>query len=264
MLDRIRKVRLGFSVLALGALGACSSNSTGPGAGPGAGNVALMFGSSRSAGTASISAGSGVNAAVSSTPETYTLGSTSITFTRVQMVLRDIELKRVEGAPSCPSDDSSTSGDDQCEELELGPVLIDLPLGAADRLFEVVADTGTFREVEFKIHKPEDAVNGDASFLQQHPEFKNVSIRAEGTFNGTAFVYTTDLNSEIERNLVPPLVVAGGANITLSFVVDLSAWFRNEAGTAFVNPNDANKGGSAEGIVKTNITKAFDALKEDN
>ena len=94
-----------------------------------------------------------------SAPETFTDGVNTLIITQVQLVLREIELKRVETTTSCDG-----TSDDRCERLEVGPVLLDLPLGTggAARSFSVAIDTGTFHEVEFEIHKPSD---DDASDL---------------------------------------------------------------------------------------------------
>src|SRR5204862_7797339 len=86
---------------------------------------------------------------------------------------------------------------EECEELEAGPILVDLPLGGLERMFEATVPAGTFDELRFQIHKPSD--DGDAAdhaFLVAHPDFAGVSIRVKGTFNGTDFTYTSDLNVE--------------------------------------------------------------------
>jgi len=54
---------------------------------------------------------------------TVTGGGNALVITRAQLVLREIELKLSTSA-SCPS----TGSDDDCEEMEIGPVLVDLPL----------------------------------------------------------------------------------------------------------------------------------------
>lgn len=197
--------------------------------------------------------------------ETYSLGGTTVTFTKVQLVLREVELKRTEQSANCSVDTGSDSqGDDDCEEFVTGPVLLDLPLnGLAEQVVTINADTGTYRELEFEIHRPED--NGsDGTFLAAHPDFRGVSIRAEGTWNGTPFVYVTDLSAEQETALIPPLVVAAAGSTDLTLRVDLRSWFLNGAGTAFVNPGTANKGQPNEGLAKENIKRSFDAFEDDD
>lgn len=193
--------------------------------------------------------------------DTITSGSDVLIITSAQVVLREIELKR-------QNDDLCEQGagdDDGCEEFETGPMLVDLPLNAgAVTDITIAADTGTYDEIDFEVHKPEDGGDdADAAFLADHPEFDGVSIRVEGTYNGVAFVYTTDLDVEQENELVPPLVITdtNGTNVTLR--VDISTWFRN-AGGALVNPDTGNKGGANESIVKENIKTSFHAFEDED
>ncbi len=143
--------------------------------------------------------------------EVLTAGTDVIVVTGVQMVVREIELKRT-GVAAC----DTAQADDDCEELEIGPVLLDLPLGAgATREFTVAIDTGSYEKLEFEVHKPSSS--DDAAFVAANPLFDGVSIRMTGTYNGTPFIYTSDLDVEQERTLDPPLVVTEttGANVTM-------------------------------------------------
>jgi len=240
-----------FALSALAFSTAACSDATGPG---GSGNVRLLI----AAGTPGAAPGPALSS------ESYSLGGTTIEFTRVQLVLRKIELKRTEGSGTCADDSESGSGSDDCEELEVGPVLLDLPLdGAPDQVVTIDAAAGTYRELEFKVHTPGDD-SQDGSFLSQHPEFTGVSIRAEGQWNGSPFVYVTDLSAEQEVALVPPLTIAADGNTDLTLKVDLQAWFLNGGRTAFVNPATANKGQPNEGVVKENIKRSFDAFEDDD
>jgi hypothetical protein len=186
-------------------------------------------------------------------PETFTLGGNTLVIDRVQIVLREIELERVDD-DDC---DSSGPGND-CEELEIGPVLVDLPLGGGSaRQFEVAVDTGRFKEIEFEIHKPESS--GDAAFIQQNPAFAQISIRVTGSYNGAPFTYTSDLDVEQEIEFDQPVEIRGGAATTLTLSVDIRTWFLNEAKTTFVGPSTANKGQPNEGLVKSQIERSFHA-----
>lgn len=233
------------SLAALALLAACSGDSSGPGT---SGRTVAF-----SLATSERTAAPGMANAMG--PETIGVGNDTIVFSSVQLVLRQIELKRV-GGSVCDSTQS-----DDCEELELGPVLLDLPLGAgADRQFTVQIDTGSYGEIEFEIHKPESS--DDAGFIAMHPEFDGVSIMATGTWNGTPFTYISDLDVEQEYTITPPLVVTEttGADVTLR--VDLRSWFLNQAGDGLVDPATANKGGQLEGEVKSNIEASFRAFED--
>ncbi len=194
--------------------------------------------------------------------DTIVSGTDSLIITRVQLVLREIELKRVE------YDDCDSLGlgdDDGCEEFEVGPMLLDLPLnGAIETAVTIAVDSGTYDEIEFDIHKPEDDGGEDAAFLAANPTFKDVSVRVVGTFNGTAFVYESDLNVEQEIELASPLIVTGSGtatNVTLRVALDV--WFRDAAGR-LVDPASANKGGVNENLVKDNIKNSFEAFEDQN
>jgi hypothetical protein len=240
-----------LSLLTLPMLAACSDG-TGP-SGNDIGRVRL-----------SITTGARPGAAPSlAAAETYTLGGTTLVLTRVQLVLKEIELKRAEESATC-EDDSALGDSDDCEEFEVGPVLLDLPLnGTIAQVVAIDADTGTFRELEFEIHKPEDD-GRDQAFLARYPDFRRVSIRVEGTWNGVPFVYTTDLSAEQELELVPPLQVTAAGSTEVTLRVDLRGWFLNAGATAFVNPATANQGQPAEGLVKENIKRSFEAYENDD
>lgn len=187
-------------------------------------------------------------------------GGNVLVLTGVELVLRDIEFKRQEH-DSC---DSLGTDDDGCEEFEAGPVLVDLPMGlGVTHEFSVAVDSGTFDELELRIHKPED--DGDArdqAFLAAHPDLRDVSIRVTGTFNGTAFTFVTDLNADQELTLSPPLTVSGQSDVAVTLMVDVSRWFLS--GSLLVDPSLALKGGSLEGLVKNNIEASFAAFADDD
>lgn len=235
------------SLATLAVLAACSGDSNGP-AGSGR-QVAFQLATSER------TTAPGMASVVG--PETIGKGNDTIVFTSVQLVLREIELNHV-GGTAC-----DTTLSDDCEELEIGPILLDLPLGAgADRQFSVQIDTGSYDKIEFEVHKPESS--DDAGFIALHPEFNGVSIKATGTWNGTPFTYTSDLNVEQEYNISPPLVVTEttGANVTLR--VDLGGWFLNQAADGLIDPMTANKGGQLEGEVKSNIEASLNAFEDDD
>lgn len=188
-------------------------------------------------------------------------GGNVLVLTKVELVLRDIEFER-QNHDGC--DSVSTGNDDDCEEFEAGPVLIDLPLtGSVNHEFSVSVDTGTFDELKLRVHKPED--DGDAqdqAFIAAHPDLEDISIRVTGTFNGTAFTFTTDLNADEEFNLSPPIVIASQTDVAITLMVDVSSWFLN--GVVLIDPTLALKGGPLESIVKNNIEASFDAFNDDD
>jgi hypothetical protein len=119
---------------------------------------------------------------------------------------------------------------------------------------------GTYGRVDFEIHKPDDGDPADQLFIQQHPDFTDISIRVTGTFDGVPFVHTTELDVEQELELVPSLVVAEGGNTNLTIFVDLSAWYL--VNSVLVDPATANTGGPNESAVNNNIKDSFDAFED--
>src|SRR6476469_4459010 len=214
-----RSVFVSAAVVAAATLSACN------GSGPSSEAQVNFNTATRPAAAGSASA---IAMATVGTPETVTDGSNTLVINQVQLVLREIELKRVEETSGC-----SGSENDGCEKLELGPILLDLPLGGAGgaaRSFSVPVAAGSYDEVGFEIHKPSGDDASDAAFVQAHPNFAGVSVKVDGTFNGQAFTYVSDLDAEEEIGLNPPLVTTDATATDLTLFVDLDKWFRDGTG----------------------------------
>lgn len=249
---RLRGTKALMLVALAMAPAACGDDATGPGGSSTA--VSLSVGVPAGAPSAAITPGFAFDIR-------FGVGADTLNLTRVALVLRNIELERQ--FDEC--DDVEGSVQEGCEEFEAGPFLLELPLDGtvtnAITVSNVPADT--YDELEFKVHKPEDAVEGDTSFLTANPDFADVSIRVEGDFNGTPFLYETDLNEEQEVQLVPPLVVTDGASLNVTFSVDVMTWFEALDGS-LVDPATGNKGGLNEGLVKDNIRASIDIFEDDD
>jgi hypothetical protein len=240
------------------------------------------------------------NLATGSTPtaallasDTFATATDTLVLDSVRLVLRDIKFQRV-NEDACDNenhegdDDSATpppvvhtaslhddqgedDGDnghsDACESFNAGPYLLELPLGPeVVKAFTLAVDTGTFDQVRFKIHKPEDNSGDpkDIDFLAAHPDFNMVSIRVVGTFNGVPFVFTSDLNAQERMALVPPLVVAESMQmVDVTIKVDVSGWFADGSG-GLVDPATGNEGEANANLVKDNIRDSFHAFRDDN
>lgn len=186
------------------------------------------------------------------------VGTDTLRITSVAIVLRKIELERAEGAQAC---DTLPSTDD-CEEFKLGPQLVNVPLAAGVQTsLSVLIDSGDYANVQFKIHKPgNDAL--DVAFKAANPDFANVSIRVQGTFNGVPFTYTSTLDQEQEYSFVPPLHVdASGTATNLTIRLDVATWFRNGAG-ALIDPATAGSGGANQSLVDQNIRNSIKAFED--
>jgi hypothetical protein len=244
-----------FTLAAIGTFGAslaaCSADSTGPNASA-AGSVSLSF-SAKGASTSSASLSGG-------TISGALVGSSDVlVITKAQLVLAELELQRAGG--SCA--DTSSSSSDSCEELELAPTMIDLPVsGNVVGALSVQVPAGSYSALEAKITLPDTGRRGGAALIAAHPELRGASVRVEGTFNGQAFVYTGTTRAQIESRFDPPLVADGsGINVTVS--VDLTNWFKTSSG-ALVNPSTANAGGANAELVSSNIARSFVAFRDDD
>jgi hypothetical protein len=189
--------------------------------------------------------------------DTQIVSGSTLIITKVELVLRQIELRSADGA-TCVSGEED---DDDCEEFAIGPVLVSLPLTpGADQAFEAEVPAGTYSRVDFEIHKPDDGDPADQLFIQQNPDFAEISIRVTGTFDGVPFVHTTELDVEQELELVPSLVVAEGVNTNLTIFVNLSTWYTVNG--VLVDPATANTGGPNESAVNNNIKDSFSAFED--
>jgi hypothetical protein len=195
-----------------------------------------------------------------------TVGADALVITKAQLVLARIELQRV-GA-TCASE--LAAGDDErddhdCEELELAPMLVDLPVnGTVVNAINVTIPEGTYSSLEAKlrpVRAGNDRGRGSSAFLAAHPELSGVSVLVEGTFNGQAFTFTSPVSAGIEHSFSPPLTVSSSPlNFTVN--VDLSNWFRKSG--ALIDPRTANAGGANERTVADNIRQSFRAFRDDD
>ena len=203
---------------------------------------------------------------------TTTEGANTLVITKAQLVVARIELQR-DGA-SCTSDadagdevgDNDGEHSDDCEELELAPSLIDLPVtSAVVSKLAVTIPAGTYSSLEAKIRPVRaggEHGKGSAAFLAANSAFAGVSVRVEGTYNGKSFVYTGSPHAELETRFSPALVVdASPVNLTVN--VDLPSWFRTQAG-ALIDPATANGDGVNASVVADNIRRSFRAFRDDD
>jgi hypothetical protein len=235
------------SVLALGGLAACA-DSTGIG---GSRPVSLSFS------TVSMSP------APAAAARYALVGSAdALVITKAQLVFSKSELERA--GVTCV--DAMELDEDSCPDMEFGPTLVTLPLdGSTKTELTVTIPAGTYDEFEAEIDAVKSETEGHgndaAAFLAANPQFRGVSIRVEGTYNGTPFVYTTDAEAELELEFNPALTVDGAAN-NLTVRVDIPSWFRN--GTTSIDPASANAGGANKQIVDNNIKRSFKVFEDDD
>lgn len=243
-----------MAAAALGLLAACDDDPTGPGGIPAGMNLVGLSVSIGSPGGAALAP------ALMAQGLELTDGVNTLVIESAEVVVREIKFERVETA-GC----DSTVDDDDCEEYEVGPFLVPLPLdGSVSSEIEAVLEAGVYDEIELKIHKPEDDDVMDSDFLTDHPGFARISVRVTGTYNDAPFTYTSDLDEEQEIELIDPLVVTESSapeNVTLT--IDISTWFVGP-GDLLIDPATANDGEPNESLVEDNIQASIEGFRDDD
>ncbi len=185
----------------------------------------------------------------------------------VQLVLGNVELRRADVA-ACPdsipvSPNRERSSDERgCSRLDLGPMLLDVPLDStgASKL-AVAIPAGSYREIEFELDKVRTGSSASAAeslFVAQHPEFRDVTVRVTGTYRGVPFTFVSHVEAEVEFEFEPALLVEAGVNDNITVSLDLGRWFRGETG-GLLAPTVEN-----QSRIEQNIVTSFDAFGDRN
>ncbi|HET7274718.1 MAG TPA: hypothetical protein VFI91_06035 [Longimicrobiaceae bacterium] len=204
-------------------------DSTGP---EGVDSVAVRFAaSSEAAAVASLAAGDG---SVDHVPAT---GAITLTGTNGTVVIQDIrlivsemELKRA--GDECVAEED----DDDCEEFEGGPFLVNILDGTADEVVSAIIPTGAYTEFEFEVEDlevDEDDTDESAAIeallvemREDYAEFPSeASALVHGTFDGQPFTVYLDAEIEVEREFAQPFRVPEDGAILVN--LDPASWFMN-------------------------------------
>ncbi len=213
-----------------------------------------------------------------------------IVLMRAQLVVRDVRLRTA--VASCQDDDDSGSAtvvttvdvantsvgvaasvaadgdrrgddddDDDCPMVRVGPFLVDMPVTGADGgRVSVPVPEGTYTSVRLRLHRVTGNNPIDAAFQQTNPDFRNISVRLEGTYNDAPFIFVGDVNASIDVPLQAPVVIGeGGDDVTV--LIDPSLWFVRPAGGLY-SPALANTPGFVRAAVQFNIRSAFRAFRD--
>jgi hypothetical protein len=204
------------------------------------------------------------SALAAAAPITVAGGGNTLVINQVRVVLGEIELKQAGADCSGSRSEASGSGksgrENDCTEVELDPMLVDVPLnGTATLDLGALVPAGTYRELEFKIENADDDSGPEAAFLRAHPEFRGVSVRVDGTFNGQPFTFKSAVEAQIEMELNAPLVVGAANPLNLTISIDVASWFKG-AGGAVLDPSGV---GNAIQIAQ-NIRASFAAFEDDD
>lgn len=210
-------------------------------------------------GTVSLSFTGGTAAAsLAATPSpARTAAPSTLVITKAQVVFSRVELKQTESS-ACATDEHEHEHDD-CEEMKLSPMLVDLPVtGGVSQNLTVTVPAGTYRALEAKIEAVQSGESGAAEFLAAHPDWAGRSLHIEGTYNGTPFVYDGAIETELELPFNPPVTVSEGSN-NLTIDIGLSRWFKDASGNPLDPSNSANWA-----AIAASIRSSFHAFEDDD
>ncbi len=233
---------------------------------------------------------------VATTPSGLSIrsGTDEILVTKAQIVVKDVKLKTTaaictdddddddddddkssspssassssrgnSGRSSSSRDDDDDDDDDDCPTVRVGPYLVDVPVSGADGgRVAVDVPEGTYSSVRLTIHKVSSSEPADLAFRQANPDFRGISIRLEGTYNGARFTFTHDVNAKLDVPLTAPLTIgAGGDDVTVT--IDMKDWFVKPNGGLY-SPAEGNTPGMVRAKIQNNIRTAFRAFRDRN
>ena len=183
---------------------------------------------------------------------------------KVQLVFGKLELDRT-GSADCvaeaeAADDDHENMGEECEDVSRAPFLVDVPVDATlHPLLNVPLAAGTYSQLEAKLEPARDRFT---DFNAAHPELVGKSVRVEGTFKGTPFVFTAPIRAEVEMEFDPPLVIDETTkNATVS--LDVSKWFLDSAGNV-IDPSTATPDSENLARIESNIRQSFHAFEDDS
>jgi hypothetical protein len=193
---------------------------------------------------------------------TIAAGTNTLVITKAQLVARRIELAPT-SASGCAamqeSGDDDAEVEDGCAAVEVGPTLQDIPVnGSLQTSISASVPAGTYRALEIRIRPISSGNRSSQAFVLAHPEFKDASVRIEGTFNGKAFVFTSSIDTRIETAFSTPLTV-DAANPNVTVAIDLSNWFSDGSGGTLDPSNSSNAA-----RISANIAGSFHAFEDDD
>lgn len=230
-----RRLALATAVVSMGAIAACSSDSTSVRS---ATQSQLSFTTNKGA----------VAAAAATAPDT--VKGHVLNLTQVTLNVARAELKRSQTDTACKGDedDNGTNGrdtvhvDNDCAAVTLQNESINLPLDT--NIVTIPADTippGTFRMLEVRV----------------------ASVDLAGTFDGKAFSVNIPVNARDEITFSTPLVVTAGQPVNITINVPVKNLLLNRDGT-LIDPNQIKFSPQLLATIQHNIASSLRAFNDQN
>ncbi len=262
-----------FRTIVLGAAGvvgllgvtACSSlKITNSSSGPPA--VSVAMGVPDSSAVASISGASG-DVAASPAPLRAVIstkrGDTTLTVTSVQMVLRELELRRSSATTPCTETPPGGTDSDPCDEILVGPALYALPLqtpGSSSRVALGFAKQETYSAFWFRLHRLSSSDSTDAAIISQYPYLNGASLYIKGTFNGQPFQVGLALDQTEKLSFQSPPSLQDGSQLAIGVTVDVLAWFVDPDTHQLIDPSTLPTDSNAQAKVAANIAGSLSMM----
>ncbi|WP_179862087.1 hypothetical protein [Longibacter salinarum] len=190
----------------------------------------------------------------------------SIEFLRVEMILEEVEFERAGATDACRFDDDDSESDDDCEEVERGPFVVDLPLGGASPFtaFSASLPVGQWSEVEFEVEPLDD----DDALANSTNVPEDESIYVEGIWRPAGgaeapFTWTSDVDSEQEVDFDPPIEVTSDQSVNITFRVGIDGWFRGPNGS-LIDPRTVDDDDDLEDLIEENIEASIEGFRDDD
>ena len=180
-----------------------------------------------------------VNVAASPNEDLTIAGTNgTLTFTQISLIVAEFELELADD--SCDDQQQGEQANDDCEEFELPPSFVDLPLDqSAITIGTDQVPPGRYEEFEFEVEDLEDDEENSQDITQlfnniraDYPSWpETASMLLVGTFTPTdgmpqPFTVYVEAEIEIEMEFNPPLLVEeDGSSQSITIEVNPENWF---------------------------------------
>ncbi len=245
---------------AVAAVYACAADS---GTGPGGNNARTVTFSVSTSGSGTITAD---GAAFASAPfmngVLVASGHDTLKIDSVRMVLAHVTLFRND--TTCGDEDHDDMRDTACAPIRMGPSIVSLPLDTGlKQVFAVKVPKGTYSGIAMRVHVPTSnpSDTASASFLKANPDWMNVSVRVDGTFDGKPVHWSGAPSIPLREFFRPPVVVSDTSGINFTLKVRLNMWFKSDDGS-LMNPNTLTP--DQQDRVLHNIRQSLHAFDDDH
>ena len=122
------------------------------------------------------------------------------------------------------------------------------PAGTASTVAVGEVPAGTYKRINFNIHKPEDSEPiPDPAFREGTSGDRRFSVIVEGKRDGVPFVLKVRKSMDQRIDFAPPLELTG-STVTVTLVADVANWFVDEAGRGLDPLNPDHHDAIAEAI----------------